>query len=126
MEVLKMIHIQKVAPENFPLVLAMLEQNGLTQAGLEDHLSNTLVAYFNHRFSGCVALEHYGSYALLRSLLLILLYRFGHRQTTGQIALDLAETLQVKQIYLLTQTAHDFFIKHFNFTDIEKAKFPPK
>ncbi len=122
-----MIHIQKVAPENFPLVLAMLEQNGLTQAGLEDHLSNTLVAYFNHRFSGCVALEHYGSYALLRSLAVDPSLRgLGIGKQLVKSALDLAETLQVKQIYLLTQTAHDFFIKHFNFTDIERSQVPPE
>ena len=122
-----MIHIQKVTTENFPLVLALLEQNALTQAGLDDHLSNTLIAYLDNRLSGCVALEHYGSYALLRSLVVDPSLRgLGIGKQLVKSALDLAETLRVKQIYLLTQTAHDFFAKFFNFTDIERSQVPPE
>ena len=54
--------------EELPQILELLDEAGLPQDGLENHLSTTLVARLEGRVVGSAALELYGPAALLRSL----------------------------------------------------------
>lgn len=52
--------------EELPQIVALLEEDGLPQDGLENHLPTTLVARLEGRVVGSAALELYGPAALLR------------------------------------------------------------
>ena len=76
------------------------------------------------RVVGCVALEVYGPVALLRSLVVSpgdRGRRLGERLTAG--AVDEARGRGVRDLYLLTQTAADFFPR-FGFTVEDRASAP--
>ncbi len=86
---------------------------------------NIMVAYHDkNQLVACGGLEIYGIYALLRSVAVA----ESHRgQTLGQQVVDdllsRARTKGLKAIYLLTETAHDFFLKK-GFTDIDRSQVP--
>lgn len=74
---------------------------------------------------GCAALELYGDAALLRSLAVTPSQRgHGLGQRLTQVALDLARQCGVSAVYLLTETAADFFPR-FGFQPIPRDAVPP-
>jgi amino-acid N-acetyltransferase len=105
---------------------ALLDAAQLPTDGLGEHLTTALVARDAAGIIGCVALERYGSLALLRSLA-VTSSRRGHGvgQQLVVAALDLARQHRVAAVYLLTTTAADFFTSHFGFRPIGRAEVPP-
>jgi amino-acid N-acetyltransferase len=102
-------------------VLALLERAGLPPDGLSDHLATTLVARDANGIVGSAALELYGDTALLRSVAVDESWRgqgLGHRLTHA--ALDLARQHGVATVYLLTETATNFFPR-FGFQPIARS-----
>ena len=119
------IQIERARSENVESIYALLEKSGLPQAGLSDHIRTTLVARSNEKIIGCAALELYGSAALLRSVTVDLMWRGqGLGQRLTQAALDLAQRHQVKSVYLLTETASEFFAR-FGFRSISRSEVVP-
>ena len=90
-------------------------------------LDNSLfVRYYdsNKRMVGSGGLEFYSSDALLRSVAVVESER--GKSVGDQIISDLlvrANERSIKEIYLLTETAHDFFL-HRGFADIERERVP--
>ena len=118
------ITIEPAEPADWPAICALLQQNGLPLAGLADHLSHTLVARAGSQLVGCVALERYDRYALLRSVAVLAGVRgggLGRRLT--EAALGLARRDQVQAVYLLTETAATFFPR-FGFHPLERHQVP--
>ena len=110
---------------DLPDILALLKASGLPEAGLNDHLRTTLVIRDGRGLLGCAAVELYGRAALLRSVAVAATARgqgLGQRLTTG--ALDLAREHGVRKVYLLTETAGDFFPR-FGFRPITRADVEP-
>jgi amino-acid N-acetyltransferase len=108
-----------------PAVLALVETSGLPRAGLEGHLGATLVAREGREIVGSAALELYGHAALLRSVAVAPTHRghgLGHALTRA--ALQLARERAVRTVYLLTETAADFFPR-FGFRPIPRAEVDP-
>ena len=119
--------MDKATDKDLPYILTLLEQNSLPHEGIEEHLHTTLVKYQDNALVGCVALEHYAPYALLRSLAVDEKVRnqsYGKHLTLA--ALELAYTLGARQVYLLTQTAQDFFTRFFGFVGVERSQIPDK
>src|SRR5262245_34519551 len=107
-------------------ILALLERSGLPQAGLQEHLSTTLVARSAGELVGCAALELYGTAALLRSVAVDASLRGqGAGQQLTRAALDLARQHGAATIYLLTETAGEFFPR-FGFQLIERQAVAPE
>lgn len=106
------IVIEPVAADRFAEVLELLAASALPQDGLHDHLATTLAARQGNRIVGCAALEVYGQVALLRSVAVdaALRGRGIGRQLTAA-ARGLARSRGVSQVYLLTETAPDFFAR---------------
>lgn len=74
---------------------------------------------------GSAALESYGAAALLRSVAVDARLHgagFGQRLTRG--ALDLARERSIATVYLLTETASDFFTR-FGFHEIGRPAVDP-
>jgi amino-acid N-acetyltransferase len=104
------ITIRLVANNDFAEVLTLLTKNGLPQDGLADHVATTLAAYNGEHLVGSAALELYGDAALLRSVAVAAEQRGrGLGQQLTEAALDLARQRGVATVYLLTETAADFF-----------------
>ncbi|HET9221071.1 MAG TPA: arsenic resistance N-acetyltransferase ArsN2 [Roseiflexaceae bacterium] len=117
--------IDSACVSDLPAVLALLEQAGLPPDGLRDHVPTTLVAREANSILGSAALELYGNAALLRSVAVDETWRgrgLGHQLTRA--ALDLARQHGIDTVYLLTETATDFFPR-FGFRRIARADVAP-
>ena len=112
------------AQETDDLFRLLVEQR-LPLEGLREHLATTLVAREDGRIVGSAALEIYADGALLRSVAVASDLRgqhVGHRLT--ETALRLARERHVAAVYLLTETAADYFPR-FGFERITRADVPP-
>jgi amino-acid N-acetyltransferase len=110
--------------EDISAVLTLLEQSDLPKDGLAGHWATTLVARDDGRIVGSAALEMYGASALLRSVAVDPALRGqGLGQRLTQAALDLARQGGVTEVYLLTETAGEFFPR-FGFRAVDRAQVP--
>jgi amino-acid N-acetyltransferase len=104
--------IEPVTPDQFPQVLDLLARNGLPIVGLEEHQATTLVALRNGQVVGSGALELYGAAALLRS---VAVDPHQRNQGVGRLLTKhlfaLARKHDVQRLYLLTETAADYFAR---------------
>lgn len=105
-------------------VLEFLRDNGLPYKDITLEKSQ-IFGYFdgNGNLMGCGGLEYYGSYALLRSIAVRkdlrgrLVGKFIVDDLLGRAKHESAE------VYLLTETAHDYF-KKLNFQDVPRNVVP--
>ena len=110
--------------EDLSGVLSLLEANGLPTVGLEGHLEATIVARGEDGIVGSAAVEAYGPYALLRSVAVDGDHRgdgLGRRLTLA--ALELAHGRGASEVFLLTETADDFFAR-LGFSAVERSAVP--
>ncbi len=111
-------------PGDLPVLYRLLAENHLPQDGLAEHLMTALVIRYENQIVGCAALELYSTDALLRSVAVqptLQKRGLGHRLV--QAAFDLAREHKVQRLYLLTETAGDYFPK-FGFRAVERAAIP--
>lgn len=119
------VTIGAARPIDLPAVLALLERSGLPPDGLSEHLATTVVARDGDAVVGSAALEVYGGAALLRSVAVDSALRgHGLGQRLTRTALDLARQHGIATVYLLTETAGDFFPR-FGFRRTERAAVEP-
>jgi N-acetylglutamate synthase-like GNAT family acetyltransferase len=105
-------------------ISALLRECRLPVDGVADALAHAVVASRGGRIVGCVAIEVYGGVGLLRSLAVSPAARGqGLGRELTREALRLAETLGVRDVYLLTETARDFFPR-FGFAVEDRAGAP--
>lgn len=111
-------------PSDLPAVLSLLEEVNLPIEGVAEHFADFFIARANERVVGCVGLEKYGSYGLLRSLAVAPDMQgqgVGVQLTSHLLAYAQANAVQT--IVLLTTTAADFFVRHFGFASTERNQF---
>lgn len=119
------VTIRPAKPEEFASVLGLLKRNRLPDAGLAEHAANLLVAVEHGRIVGSAALELYGDAALLRSVAVDQALRGrGLALSLTRAALDRARANGVRDVYLLTETAADFFAR-LGFRRIPRADAEP-
>lgn len=109
---------------DLPDVLALLEEVSLPTEGVPEHFADFLIARADKRVVGCVGLEKYGSYGLLRSLAVAPNFQgqgLG-RQLVAQL-LSYAQANTIHTIILLTTTAAKFFALYFDFEITERSNF---
>jgi amino-acid N-acetyltransferase len=117
--------IEPARSADLPAIVALLLANKLPRAGIEGHISTTLVARVAGRLVGCAAIEPYGAAGLLRSVAVEPAVRGrGLGQALSQAALDLARGRGIKTVYLLTETAGGFFAR-FGFRTISRTEVDP-
>lgn len=107
-----------------PAILSLLERSTLPVAGWRGHLDTTLVARDGDTVIGVIALEMYEDAALLRSAAVERTHRgkrVGSELTSAVLAL--ARSRGVTSVYLLTETAGEFFPK-FGFQRITRDEVP--
>jgi amino-acid N-acetyltransferase len=105
-------------------IISILSAEKLPVDDLPEKLDNFLVAVENGTIMGVVGLEIYGDYGLLRSLAVPSEYR--NRGIAGQL-MDQLETLAgqkgVRDLFLLTETAPEYFIRK-GFQTITRDEVP--
>lgn len=119
------VPIESARSDDLPAILALLDQHQLPHAAIEQHLGDTLVAREDQRVIGCAAVERYGTAGLLRSVAVAPERRgsgLGIRLTTA--ALDYARAHGIRTVYLLTETAADFFPR-FGFHPLARTAVAP-
>ena len=106
---------------DLPQVQALLRESSLPVEGLEALIGSLLVARVGNCVVGCAALEDYPPAALLRSVAVRADGRgsgLGGRLT--QAALDLARERESRRVFLLTETAEQFFSR-FGFQAVDRS-----
>lgn len=100
-------------PEDLEKVLAMLRNAKLPLHGVAEGLHAFIVAESGGRIVGVAGLERYGRYGLLRSVAVARDWRGrGLGSSLTRKALDLASRERLAAVYLLTETAADYFPRH--------------
>lgn len=116
--------IRSATPGDQVEIQTRLKEAGLPYEDINPHLDHFLLAESSERIIGCIGLEIYADDALLRSLVVHVDDRkkkIGRRLC--EEVLDYAYRLRVRRIYLLTETAADFFRK-LGFEKIERSLAP--
>jgi amino-acid N-acetyltransferase len=109
---------------SFTAFRSLLNSSNLPSDDL-DFKKDLLIGYYeNNQLVGTGGLEVYGQYALLRSLSV----KFGIRgrsvgSTITDYLLNEAKSRGLESIYLLTETAHGFFLKK-GFKDVPRDEVP--
>lgn len=119
------IEIAPAQAADLPALRALLTYCGLPTAGVDAHLGTMLVARDGQHLVGSAGLECYGTVALLRSVAVaphLRGQRLGEQLVLA--ALDLVGERGIDAVYLLTETAQDFFPR-FGFITIERSEVPP-
>lgn len=121
-----MIAITKAKPDELNAVLTLLAAASLPRDGVAEHFGHFLVARAGDRVVGAVGMEHYGQGGLLRSLAVAAEYRGqGLGQALTERILHEARGWGVQRVFLLTETAADFFPK-FGFKRIAREAADPE
>ena len=108
-------------PEDLPSVRALLDRTELAYPELEDHVGDLLVVRDGARaVVGCVALELYDEAGLLRSLATAPERRGeGLGWMLADAALGRARSRGCRRVYLITESASDFFAEKFGFRAVQ-------
>ncbi len=111
-------------PEEHQYAKDILQSSGLPLEGFPDDTQFVFGAYQGQTLVGCAAIEVYGKFGLLRSVAV----QEGARGSgvgcaLTKTALDRATSVGLAEVYLLTETAIDFFPK-FGFNKIDRSAVP--
>lgn len=116
--------IQKATEQTRAAVISLLQSQNLPSGDLPPVLENFLVAMEDDQVVGVIGLERYGSYGLLRSL--VVHPDFRNRQIAEKLVQQLEETATatgIAALYLLTETAEKYFSKK-GYTIISRSDVP--
>ncbi len=117
---------QKAGKEDLEMVLQLLIGVDLPSEGVKENFHNflTIRGPTDKEIIGCVGLEVYESDAVLRSVAVHPEYQrkgVGVKLLIG--AIEFARSIQVDKLYLLTDTAEKYFLKH-GFEYIDRTTVP--
>ena len=104
------MRIERAAPADVPAVEALLAAAGLPLEGAAAAMRLGVVARVGDRIAGAAAVEPYGDAGLLRSVVVAEPMRgtgMGRELVAGAEAL--ARDAGIRELYLLTETASDWF-----------------
>ena len=119
------VRIEPAVASDLVAIVALLERSQLPRAEVERHLGAAVVARDGAQVVGCAAVELFGPSGLLRSVAVDPDMRgqgLGVRLTDA--ALALARRRGVRYVYLLTETAAEFFPR-FRFRTLPRTEVAP-
>lgn len=104
------MRIERATPSDAPAVEALLSTAGLPLEGAVAALSTAVVARAGEALAAVAAVERYGTAGLLRSVVVEEAHRgTGLGRAIVGAAEDLAREAGVEDLYLLTETAIEWF-----------------
>lgn len=105
--------IRQAITEDYGAIKKLLESLDLPVQGVQEYLENFIVLIHRSEIIGTVGLEIYNNKALLRSL--GVKKRFQNKGLGGRLYEDIlkkAKNENIKEIFLLTETAEEFFFAY--------------
>ncbi len=116
--------IQAIAPDQISIVAQILKQNDLPIDDIHNPSIQLFVAIYNKEIIGVVGVEKYDNISLLRSLAVLDSYKGeGVGKQLIHYFEDWCESKSVEQIYLLTTTADQYFLK-YGFQNVKRDLVP--
>jgi amino-acid N-acetyltransferase len=107
-------------------IKALLEASGLPTAGVDEHWKTFIIARDGDRMVGCGGAEAYQFAALLRSIAVLPDYRsHGIGRRIVRQLLDRLASRGLREFYLLTTTAEEYFRKR-GFKTIDRDEVHPQ
>lgn len=117
-------NLRPARPEDLPEALALLGEASLPLHGVAEGFAGFVVAQAGTRIAGIAGLERHGSEGLLRSVAVAPEWRGrGLGAALTQEVLRVARGAGVTAVYLLTDTAAEFFPR-CGFRPIERDQVP--
>ena len=108
--------------EDMPAVRDVLQLTSLEEPARDDQQGSFFVLRNEDGTAGCVALEVLGDDAILRALAVDPKFRgAGYGWMLADMAVNQARWRGVRRIYLLTETASDFFAAKFGFRVVDRS-----
>jgi amino-acid N-acetyltransferase len=120
------ITITPASAEDLEPIKALLVANGLPTAGVDDHWKTFIIARDGSKIVGCGGAEAYQVVALIRSVAVDPGYRSSGigRRIVRQL-LDRLASRGLREFYLLTTTAEEYFKKR-GFKPIDRDEVHPQ
>ena len=120
------IDIAQANAGDVPAIKTILEANQLPVAGVDEHWRTFLVAREGEKVVGCGGAEAYPVAALIRSIAVLPDYRrHGLGRRIVRQLLDRLSARGLREFYLLTTTAENYFRKR-GFKPIERDEVHPQ
>ena len=120
------ITIVPATADDLEPIKALLTDSGLPTAGVDDHWKTFVVARDGEVFVGCGGAEAYQVVALLRSIAVVPEYRsHGVGRRIVRQLLDRLASRGLREFYLLTTTAEEYFRKR-GFKTIDRDEMHPQ
>src|SRR3954452_24127394 len=120
------ISIRPATADDLEGIKQLLIANGLPTAGVDDHWRTFVVARDGERMVGCGGAEAYQFAALIRSIAVDPEYRsLGLGRRIVRQLLDRLASRGLREFYLLTTTAEDYFRKR-GFKTIDRDEVHPQ
>ena len=120
------ITITPARAEDLEGIKALLVANDLPTAGVDDHWKTFLIARDGDRMVGCAGAEAYQFAALIRSVAVDPAYRsHGIGRRLVRQLLDRLASRGLREFYLLTTTAEEYFKKR-GFKPIDRDEVHPQ
>ena len=119
-------NIRNTQITDLPSVQSLLKLVNLPIEGIEEQFSNYFVLEDNNdaNIIGSIGLEIYNSFGLLRSLAILPNHQYKNfGSSLVKVIEDFARSCAVKEIFLLTDTATNFFLKH-GYLTIDRKQVP--
>ena len=114
--------VTEARTSDLPRVRAVLDRTGLPYPDLESHVEDLIVMRDGAEVVGCVAMEIFGDDGLLRSLSVVPERRGeGLGWMLAESVLDRARRRGCRRVFLLTESASDFFAEKFGFAASDRG-----
>jgi UDP-N-acetylmuramate: L-alanyl-gamma-D-glutamyl-meso-diaminopimelate ligase len=108
--------------EDLPAVRRVLAETALEEPARDEQRGSFFVLRNEHGTVGCVSLEVFDDDAILRALAVDPRFRgAGYGWMLADMAVSQARWRGVRRIYLLTETASDFFAAKFGFRVVDRS-----
>ena len=118
------MRLRAATEDDLAAVEQLLAASGLPLEGVEENFGDFIVAEEADAIAGVIGIERYGDAALLRSAAVSPDARGnGLGRKLVQELLERASTRGIRDIYLLTTTAQEYFPR-FGFTRLTRAQVP--
>lgn len=115
------IYFKKAQFEDLDSIILLLRKLDLVFEEVENHLENFFVIKFNNEIVGCAGIEHYDDVGLLRSVAIDVNFQGkGLGKKLVEKIINYALEKSIIFLYLLTNTAEDFFMR-FGFKTIPRT-----
>jgi len=120
------ITISPARPEDLEVIKALLRESGLPTAGVDENWKTFLIARDGDAAVGCGGAEAYQVVALIRSIAVKPDYRsHGIGRRLVRQLLDRLASRGLREFYLLTTTAEEYFKKR-GFKTIDRDEVHPQ